>query len=133
MPVAEGGMISRLVTCPVPGCPRLTGGGRCPVHLARPRQASATARGYGSEWRRIRKAFLAANPRCVGDGTGSHHPSCDGYATIPDHDPITRAELVRMGVPDPDAFYRMKPRSKPCHNSKTLRFDGAWGNPKVRR
>lgn len=37
--------------CPVPGCPTLTDGGRCPVHRAEVEQARGTRqqRGYGAE------------------------------------------------------------------------------------
>lgn len=93
-------------------------------------QPSSSSRGYGNNWRKkVRGPYLAANPRCVGV-LGQHHPNCDGRATIPDHYPKTRAELVRMGVPDPDAWHRLQPLSDSCHKWKTARFDGAWGNPK---
>lgn len=120
-----------LLTCAQPGCYNLQ---PCPEHAKKPStQPSASSRGYGSRWQQIRKAFLAANPLCAGNGTGSHHPHCDGKATIPDHHPLTRAELVRQGVADPDAFHRLVPRSDPCHKSITVRFDGGWGNPKKPR
>lgn len=57
--------------CAQAGCGELvTGGGYCPRHQ-RPRQArddrerpSASKRGYGAVWRRIRKAYLSAMPLC---------------------------------------------------------------------
>lgn len=97
---------------------------------ARPRsQPSSAARGYGHAWRKLRLAYLAAHPWCAGV-QGQHHPKCDGRATVPDHHPTTRAELVRLGVPDPDSWHRLQPLSEPCHRQKTLKFDGGYGNPK---
>ena len=118
---------TRARTCSQGGCWRLQ---PCPVHGNQRIQSSPASRGYDNQWRKIRAAFLAANPLCAGNGNGDHHPNCDGRATIPDHHPTTRAELVRVGMPDPDAFHRLVPRSDPCHRQKTARFDGAWGNPK---
>jgi len=56
--------------CNKPGCPELTYGRFCPDHK---KQASinyemtretATARGYDTRWRKIRKLVLNANPMC---------------------------------------------------------------------
>jgi 5-methylcytosine-specific restriction protein A len=123
-------------TCAKGGCPALVpvGTARCPVHgpKVKPRP-STTAQGYGASWRRKRAAFIAAHPVCQGDGAGGHHPRCDGVATVPDHDPLTRRELVARGDPDPDAWHHLVARSAACHGRKTALFDGAWGNkPKVR-
>lgn len=51
--------MARLRVCPVPGCPTLTHGGRCPPHLA---QLDATrgrrqARGYDVEHDRLRRRW----------------------------------------------------------------------------
>jgi 5-methylcytosine-specific restriction protein A len=120
--------------CTQPGCPALVAAGRCEKHgpKVKPRP-STTAQGYGAGWRRKRAAFIAAHPVCQGDGAGGHHPRCDGVATVPDHDPLTRRELVARGDPDPDAWHHLVARSAACHGRKTALFDGAWGNkPKVR-
>jgi 5-methylcytosine-specific restriction protein A len=120
--------------CTQPGCPALVEHGRCAQHGPRvAKRPSTTAQGYGAAWRRKRAAFLAAHPVCQGDGTGEHHPRCDGVATVPDHDPVTRRELVVRGDPDPDAWEHLVARSQACHGRKTAMYDGAWGNkPKVR-
>ena len=47
----------------------------------RPRAASTTAsRGYGSQWRKIRAAVLAASPLCA-----LSLPGCTGWATQVHH------------------------------------------------
>jgi hypothetical protein len=56
-----------------------------------------------------------------------HDPDCGGPATVPDHDPVSRAELVRQGVPDPDDWRYLRPRCERCHNKKTATRDGGFG------
>ena len=49
--------------CPVPRCPQLTTGGRCPTHARQQEQARGTAhaRGYTFRaWQPFRRQFLAA-------------------------------------------------------------------------
>lgn len=88
--------------------------GRCPTCTKATRQASdqqrltPAQRGYDSHWRRvIRPAFLRRHPICV---------LCGGLASVPDHWPETRAELVTRGVTDPDAEHRLRALCKPCHD-----------------
>lgn len=103
--------------CLRPGCPHLLAAGEsCPEHP--PRRApdfrpSSGARGYGRRWaEKIRAPFLAANPVCV---------DCGGPAEVPDHDPVSRRELVAMGDPDPDAWHHLVPRCVRDHNRRTGR------------
>ncbi len=120
--------------CTEPGCPVIVTKGRCSKHgpIARIRP-SITAQGYGARWRKVRDAFIAAHRVCAGDGAGGHHRNCNGLATVADHDPITRRELVERGDPAPDAWHHLVPRSAACHGRKTALYDGGWGNtPKVR-
>jgi 5-methylcytosine-specific restriction protein A len=78
------------------------------------RRSSSTERGYGSHWRRvIRPAFLRANPLCC---------LCGALAEVPDHWPVTRAELVEQGVEDPDSFDRLRPLCKECHARHGLSY-----------
>jgi len=58
--------------CPHPGCNRLVRGGKCVKHRrtdtdrARDRyRGSASSRGYGATWRRIREQVLAEQPLCA--------------------------------------------------------------------
>lgn len=139
---SRGGCRLRSRVCNVPGCPVIIqstgrcGGsccdGRCADRRGPDLRPTAAARGYGNDWRRRRAAFLAANPTCAGDGAGGHHPNCDGVATVPDHHPLTRRELVAQGVEDPDAAEYLVGRSAACHGRKTVQLDGGWGKRIVR-
>ena len=104
-------------TCKEPTCPNTR---PCPVHdVQRQRvdtRPSAAARGYGSAWRKKRDAFLAKNPTCV---------DCGAPSTVPDHYPVTRAELVKQGVADPDDERYLVARCASCHSRKTVLSDGA--------
>lgn len=54
--------------CRYPGCPNLCESGTyCPEHSAESpdrMRGSAAERGYGADWRKARKQFLARNPLC---------------------------------------------------------------------
>lgn len=105
--------------CPVPGCPELTRGGRCEAH-ARQSEAlrgSASARGYDTRWKRIRKAYLYKNPWCL---------LCAAQATVADHYPLSRKALRAQGV-DPDTPSRLRPLCALCHNKETAQHQpGGW-------
>lgn len=119
-------MASRLKTCSVPGCYRITEHTRCEQHKTQDKRGKSRYLGYGNAWRKVRDPFIKANPRCAGVD-GEHHPNCDGRATVADHYPETRRELVARGVPDPDAWHRLQPLSAPCHGWKGVQYDGLWG------
>ncbi|MDA2805716.1 HNH endonuclease signature motif containing protein [Nocardiopsis suaedae] len=64
-----------LQTCPTPGCPNLTPGGRCGgcQQTAR-RERTPRTRAYATpQWRRTRRAYLEAHPYC----------ECDEHAAQP--------------------------------------------------
>lgn len=108
------------VACSVPGCPELTSGGRCEAHRAQD-WAIRRERGAGqygaTRWQRVRKAFLYRNPWCV---------LCMAQATVADHYPLSRRELIARGV-DPDTPSRLRPLCTPCHNKETARHQpGGW-------
>jgi 5-methylcytosine-specific restriction protein A len=95
------------------GCGTIVNG-RCPTCTKATRQASDAVRespaqrGYDSHWRRsIRPAFLRQHPICV---------LCGALASVPDHWPETRKELVGRGVSDPDADHRLRALCKTCHD-----------------
>lgn len=106
------------MVCAEPGCPVLVARGRCEAHakeLRRRQEAgrpSAAERGYGPEWRRISAEFLAAHPWCL---------DCGKPAAQSDHAPVDREELVRRGVPNPDAWEHLQPRCASCHSRRTNR------------
>ena len=76
--------------CKIPGCPALVESGilYCPAHehlrpVRRDYRKSASKRGYGTGWVRIRAAYLMAYPTCARCGTKAtevHHivPKRDG-------------------------------------------------------
>jgi 5-methylcytosine-specific restriction endonuclease McrA len=96
-------------------------GSRCPdcIREAKARadaqRPTATARGYGSDWRKARSEFLAAHPTCR---------KCGWPATVVDH--------VTPHKGDHSLFWNRsnwQSLCKPCHDRKTARHDGAFGRP----
>lgn len=108
--------------CPVPGCPELTSTGRCEAHRAQDWQLRRErgAHNYGSSrWQRVRRAYLYEHPWCV---------LCTAPATVADHHPLSRRELVARGV-DPDSPTHLRPLCTPCHNRETARHQpGGWAH-----
>lgn len=94
--------------CSRPGCPHLR---PCPEHARRPdKRPSAAARGYGRRHRAARLTVLARDPVCV---------ICqDGPATVADHHPKSRRDLVAAGL-DPDDPRHMRGLCKRCHDAYT--------------
>lgn len=94
--------------CPVPGCPTLTAGGRCDAHR---RQSDRDRRPHGNPYnnrahRAFREQVLTRDPVC----TQHLHPDSDGlecfqFATVADHYPRSRAELVAAGLDPNDPQY----------------------------
>lgn len=110
--------------CAEPGCPDLVDRGYCVTHRREQRATSerrrpnATDRGYDQKWRRNRARFLKANPDCV---------DCGKPATVADHDPVSRRDLVAAGDPHPDAWPHLKARCDSCHNKRTGHAQpGGW-------
>lgn len=77
----------------------------------RPR-ASASERGYGVAWRRVRDVYLSTNPDCM---------ACGAPATDVDH-VVSRAR----GGDDDESNLRALCHA--CHARKTARHDGGYGN-----
>lgn len=102
-------------------CPELVPTGRCDpcAREAERKRGTASSRGYGSYWYRvIRPKYLVAHPICC---------LCQGPASVPDHYPLGRRELVARGVRDPDAWHRLRPLCKPCHDIETPKHQpGGW-------
>jgi 5-methylcytosine-specific restriction protein A len=88
--------------CSTPSCPEVhEGTGRCPTCRAEADQGHRT---------RFRPAVLAKNGgRCV---------DCGAPATVADHDPLDRDELVARGL-DPDDPQHGQPRCKRDHDRRT--------------
>jgi len=120
--------------CKYPGCPHLTDHktGYCDTHLRQTRQqydrerGTSTERGYDARWRRYRKSYLAKHPLCE-------------YCLDKTPPIITPAKVVDHIIPhrgDYDLFWdenNWKSSCKECHDIKTAREDGAFGNPTASR
>ena len=118
-----------LRTCTVPGCPVLVPSGRCDAHerAAAQRRGSAASRGYGHRHRvRFREAVLARDPVCTCTDPHRWHGvgGCAAFATVADHHPLDRAELVRRRL-DPDHPRYGRGLCTRCHNAATARNQSA--------
>lgn len=107
--------------CTIPGCPaRSTTAGPCPVHArqrVRRKHLQANEQ-YGGAWPIRRLDYLARNPWCA---------LCPRPATIADHWPRTRRQLLTARVQDPDDDRYLRPICRPCHNKQTgLNVPGGW-------
>lgn len=54
--------------CSYPGCGVLLAAGwktRCPKHAVKDTRPSSYQRGYDSNWRKVRRMYLADNPLCL--------------------------------------------------------------------
>jgi 5-methylcytosine-specific restriction protein A len=57
--------------CTYPNCPNLVDSGRCPAHRKQEHtddqqwRGSASERGYGYRWTKLRAAHIASQPACV--------------------------------------------------------------------
>ena len=107
------------------------GQGFCPDHLRivqrtiDQRRGSARSRGYSRAWEKARAAFLRAHPLCMCE-------ECDEGRVR-----LTAAEIVDHKVPhrgDMKLFWdrdNWQSMAKACHDKKTAREDGGFGNRRV--
>lgn len=115
--------------CAYPGCWIVTDGKYCDKHhdvdkVERRKRdegrISAAQRGYDARWRKARKWFLSRNPLCV---------QCleDGRLT-----PATVVDHVVPHRGDVNLFWDVnnwQALCKSCHDRKTAKEDGGFGNP----
>ncbi|MCY8380123.1 HNH endonuclease signature motif containing protein [Bacillus haynesii] len=113
-----------LKPCNEPGCPTLTREGYCEQHKrTKPTydqyRESAARRGYDSKWRKARQSYLSKHPFCVSCmKEGRRVP-----ATVVDH--------ITPHKGDKKLFWdssNWQPLCAPCHNRKTAKEDGGFGN-----
>jgi len=106
-------------SCAQPGCPNLVESGRCPTHQRKWNRdrGSSTARGYGSDWQRLRAIKLNTDPFCQ---IMTH---CNGaMPTEVDHIiPIEQRPDLRL------VWSNLQSTCDPCHNAKTRRDNGIDG------
>lgn len=114
--------------CTYPGCRALAIGKYCDKHANTDkdkktahdkRRLSSSKRGYGTKWRKYRLRFLAEHPMCV-------HCILHGrvvIATVVDHMVPHRGDMVKFW--DTGNHQAL---CKRCHDVKTAKQDGAFGN-----
>jgi len=112
--------------CSVAGCPAIyeaSEGSRCLAHrrAADRARGTATQRGYASKGhRRFRDAVLARDPICVLCGNKE--------ATVADHHPHSRKELIELGLNPNDPQYG-RGLDKRCHDQETAKHQpGGWND-----
>ena len=118
--------------CRKSGCCALVrnGGGYCETHKREvkkeieSRRESSTARGYGYRWQQASKGFLRSHPLC-------QCPECrEGTVRL------LKADVVDHRIPhkgDMTLFWdrnNWQAMAKVCHDKKTAREDGGFGNPR---
>lgn len=105
-----------------PRCNQAFSAPRCPTCAERAADARPNAVYQTAEWRNNSRAFLRENPTCV---------RCGARARIADHHPVSRRELLRQRVPDPDAWHRLRPLCHPCHRHETaVNQPSGWNAPR---
>ena len=113
-------------------CPNLTSNpsGYCDTHKIQAQQiqdrqrGSANERGYTAQWQKARKVFLSEHPLCA--ICQRKNPPEITSATLVDH--------IKPHKGDPDLFWdesNWQSACKPCHDEKTAREDGAFGNKTI--
>lgn len=106
--------------CRRPGCRRLTRSAYCDEHTPRDTRQSAAARGYDYKWQKASKAFLCQNPWCIECKKKNKRVP----ATLVDH--IIPHKGNKQLFWDRSNWQGL---CEPCHNIKTAREDGGFGNP----
>ena len=110
--------------CSYPGCPELTDGRFCEAHAKKESQRyerydrdPEKNKRYGSSWRKIRAAFIKANPLCVRcQQDGRLTPAREVHHIIPLRDGGTNDINNLMAL------------CRSCHSEITAREGGRWGD-----
>lgn len=117
--------------CTYPGCGVLTEAGRCDKHRHAEKREHDRRRGnrhqrlYTNAWARASKAFLAAHPLCQCEDCGDGRKRVTA-ATVVDHKVPHRGD--RSLFWDSSNWQSM---AKACHDRKTARDDGGFGNQAI--
>ena len=120
--------------CRYPGCPHLTGdrSGYCEEHLKQTRReydrerGSSRQRGYGYRWQKYTKVYLAGHPLCA--LCAKKKPPVIRAATLVDHIKPHRGDYDLFWDPE-----NHQSACDECHNIKTAREDGGFGNEPASR
>ncbi len=109
------------------GCQALVTEGYCELHKKENHQrydryrGSSTERGYDSKWRQYREAYLKEHPLCV---------KCLKINRVT---PATVVDHIIPHKGDKNLFWDTQNHQalcKNCHDKKTAREDGGFGNSK---
>ena len=96
--------------CNVPGCPQLTDTPRCADHTRAADNARPDRGVYSrAPHRRFRRRVLTRDPLCV---------LCGAVATVADHWPVSRRDLVAQGL-DPNDPACGRGLCHRCHSKET--------------
>jgi 5-methylcytosine-specific restriction protein A len=115
-------MARGLRVCSTPGCPNLTPGGKCDGCQAKAEQqrGTSTQRGYGHKHRTLFRPRVLARANYICE-------LCQrNVATVADHHPLSRRELVDAGM-NPNDPRHGRALCKPCHDRETaVNQPGGW-------
>jgi 5-methylcytosine-specific restriction enzyme A len=113
--------------CSYPGCPELTAEQYCTMHQRQVtseydrRRGSAASRGYDQRWREARQRYLMQHPLCS---------ECERKGKVT---AVSVVDHIKPHKGDMTLFWNesnWQALCKPCHDSKTAREDGRWGQPR---
>ena len=114
--------------CSVSGCPELVRDGPyCKQHKREVNRAydkergTSAQRGYGANWRKLRKMVLSRSPICE-DPFGLHKKYGDIVITATE---VDHAIPLRNG--GTNEMSNLQALCKSCHSHKTVVEDGRWG------
>ena len=126
-----------LQPCLGPGCTNRVKKGRCSDCLGNKQRASdqmrgtSSDRGYSSRdgWRESRRAAIRRDVQCQCESIDCDHVAlmCGAPSEVADHYPLSRRDLVRSMVLDPNAPEYLRGLCPTCHNMHTARNQpGGW-------
>lgn len=118
--------------CATPSCPNLVARGvrRCPsCRLTHDRaRGTSTARGYGADWRAIRRRHLRREPCCRGCAALGIVKAADTVDhVVPWQGAPTQEERERLRTDEEN----LQSLCQPCHNKKTIHEDGGFGHRRL--
>ena len=117
--------------CSAPGCPELVRDGRyCKQHATKinkrynKQRGTSAQRGYGANWRKLRKMVLARNPICE-----------DPFGLHKEYSELIKANEVDHIIPKKHGgeseMSNLQSLCKSCHSKKTAVEDGRWALERV--
>lgn len=116
--------------CKYPGCAVLVESGYCEKHKKNTQvqydkhRGTAHQRGYDTRWRRYRESYLRSHPLCV----KCYKDNRITIATVIDHIIPHKGDMVLFWDSN-----NHQPLCKQCHDKKTAKEDGGFGNGKEER